>query len=503
MRTTLLAAGITTVMVAGAPAQVTVAHLPGFLYPFESAIGLDPGSGEVRVAGSSPGGTGELPTLWRVGPTGTVTTTHLQAGATQDFTRIRGMSPNGRWVVGRTSDEWTNPGGTSYATPTVWDLAAGTAPIIPAPLAASSCSSPLWTYLNDIADHGVAAGGSAGAGTGQFLWSPSGGWTPLSSLPLSAAYAPCFPAGPSSISADGTRLSGALSIPVIQSQALRWRDSGGSFVAETLPHFIDQSYAGILSPSGRLTLGSMRIPGAWAYDRQAAVWVDRTPFLVPFVAGLASPRSAIPMGITDSGWVVGRTDWSVTPFVWRLGWPEARELHAWLQTVHGVAVPSPANPSALLTVRQVFGVVEDGSRLHFLVLAHDAIPANVSEYFVVSVPTDPLPTAALTTDFQGTTWLALAGQGTGSPITNVVSAEVFGPVGLGPYAGLYASNPSDLLAQALLPSGAVPFRYVAASPTDLFGPYAVPSGIAFDCLHFESVFPVLAGVAAVRRHVVP
>ncbi len=63
---------------------------------------------------------------------------------------------------------------------------------------------------------------------------------------------------------------------------------------------------------------------------------------------------------------------------------------------------------------------------------------------------------------------------------NVFSLAPCGVAGSGPYLGLCASDPSELVAQVLLPPGTPPFRFVATSTTATFGPYSTAPGITID-----------------------
>jgi hypothetical protein len=74
----------------------------------------------------------------------------------------------------------------------------------------------------------------------------------------------------------------------------------------------------------------------------------------------------------------------------------------------------------------------------------------------------------------------------GAEYFNVFSLEPApGGVGTGPYLGLYASDPSALLMQIMLPVGAAPFHFVAASPTASFGPYPGFTGSTIEGVSFS------------------
>jgi hypothetical protein len=57
-----------------------------------------------------------------------------------------------------------------------------------------------------------------------------------------------------------------------------------------------------------------------------------------------------------------------------------------------------------------------------------------------------------------------------------------GGPGTGPYGGLCFNNLDDLAWQLLLPVGAEPFHFIAASTTATFGPIGLPLGLAFEAV---------------------
>ena len=104
-----------------------------------------------------------------------------------------------------------------------------------------------------------------------------------------------------------------------------------------------------------------------------------------------------------------------------------------------------------------------------------------------------------------------AGPGTGIFITdtalvaghdyvNVFSLEAcLGAPGSGPWFGLCASDPLFLLWQIGLPVGSVPFHFMAGSTSAVFGPYALPPGIALDGLAVDLTGGTISGVSPVAR----
>ena len=95
--------------------------------------------------------------------------------------------------------------------------------------------------------------------------------------------------------------------------------------------------------------------------------------------------------------------------------------------------------------------------------------------------------------------LTIAQPGPGAPSTihcanlqsgreylNVFSLEVSGGFpGSGPWLGLYASDPTMLMAQAAMPLGTWPFHFLAPDTTMSFGPYPVPSGLAVEAITID------------------
>jgi hypothetical protein len=86
----------------------------------------------------------------------------------------------------------------------------------------------------------------------------------------------------------------------------------------------------------------------------------------------------------------------------------------------------------------------------------------------------------------------------GREYANIFSFED-GPLGLGPYLGLYASDPSILLVQGLVPPESFPFRFTAAGTSMSFGPYALPPGLMVDGLCFDRSNGLLGCFGLVRR----
>jgi hypothetical protein len=74
-----------------------------------------------------------------------------------------------------------------------------------------------------------------------------------------------------------------------------------------------------------------------------------------------------------------------------------------------------------------------------------------------------------------------------------------GAPGFGPYVGLCAPNLAPLLSQFLLPLGAAPFHFSAASSSTLFGPYPAPAGLTIDAVCFDFTGGVLGCRSPVVR----
>jgi trimeric autotransporter adhesin len=101
----------------------------------------------------------------------------------------------------------------------------------------------------------------------------------------------------------------------------------------------------------------------------------------------------------------------------------------------------------------------------------------------------------------GPTTFVLDGLVAGREYVNIFSFETPGPFALGPLFGLYASDLTPLVAQALAPLGSEPFHISATGSTYVFGPYPIPVGATLDVLAIDLGPPYLA-MAPVRRHVV-
>ena len=107
-----------------------------------------------------------------------------------------------------------------------------------------------------------------------------------------------------------------------------------------------------------------------------------------------------------------------------------------------------------------------------------------------------------------------AGPGTGVEIANfwtIPGHEYYniaslnpcpGGVGSGPYGGLCFNNPADLVTQALLPIGAVPFHYVAGGTSAVFGPFPLPAGLAFEAITVDVTGGVIGCLSPVRPYTV-
>jgi hypothetical protein len=81
--------------------------------------------------------------------------------------------------------------------------------------------------------------------------------------------------------------------------------------------------------------------------------------------------------------------------------------------------------------------------------------------------------------------LACTGWTGGRDYLNVFSAEPGGAAGAGPYFGLWASDPTPLVAQVLVPAGFEPFRPIATGGSYAFGPVALPVGLSLDVVTLD------------------
>ncbi len=91
------------------------------------------------------------------------------------------------------------------------------------------------------------------------------------------------------------------------------------------------------------------------------------------------------------------------------------------------------------------------------------------------------PTPSLDDSDPGLLTLNIQGRIPGRSYLTIFSAEGLGlPVGLGPWGGLYASDPMPLILQASLPYGTEPFLFATTSPDYSFGPLALPAGLFLD-----------------------
>lgn len=82
----------------------------------------------------------------------------------------------------------------------------------------------------------------------------------------------------------------------------------------------------------------------------------------------------------------------------------------------------------------------------------------------------------------------------------VLSGELCpGGPGTGPYLGLCATNFADLANQLFIPiSAGLPFHFLAATPTEVFGPYALPP-VTIEAVCFEVNLGGFGAVSAVSR----
>ena len=95
------------------------------------------------------------------------------------------------------------------------------------------------------------------------------------------------------------------------------------------------------------------------------------------------------------------------------------------------------------------------------------------------------------------------GQSPGGEMFLVFSLEpAAGGVGTGPYLGLWASNLSTLVSQIELPLGTPPFHYLAAAPSQSFGPYGVPPGLYVEGLAIGVTGGVLQALSPVVGYTV-
>jgi trimeric autotransporter adhesin len=113
------------------------------------------------------------------------------------------------------------------------------------------------------------------------------------------------------------------------------------------------------------------------------------------------------------------------------------------------------------------------------------------------------PIAALATNPGGTVFSA-SGLIPGRSYFNVFGiGSPNEPIGLGPWAGLHAADPSFLFAQLYLPFGTEPFSFVAAASSYEFGPVALPPGLVLDVLSADGTpgGPIL--ISPVDRVTIP
>jgi hypothetical protein len=95
------------------------------------------------------------------------------------------------------------------------------------------------------------------------------------------------------------------------------------------------------------------------------------------------------------------------------------------------------------------------------------------------------------------------GQTPGGETYLVFSLEpAAGGPGTGPYLGLWTSNLSTLLSQIELPVGTPPFHYLAAAPSQSFGPYGVPPGLYVEGIAIGVTGGVLQALSAVVAYTV-
>jgi hypothetical protein len=99
----------------------------------------------------------------------------------------------------------------------------------------------------------------------------------------------------------------------------------------------------------------------------------------------------------------------------------------------------------------------------------------------------------------GTFKLTNDGLLTGAETFNVVSFELApGGPGTGPYLGLHATNPANLVSQVLVPAGFEPFHFFPNRSNYSFGPIAgVPSGVSVEFVAFQIVNGMIVAVSPV------
>jgi trimeric autotransporter adhesin len=110
--------------------------------------------------------------------------------------------------------------------------------------------------------------------------------------------------------------------------------------------------------------------------------------------------------------------------------------------------------------------------------------ARASDGTARLAPAAPVPLFSV--DASGVTFTT-SGLIPGRSYFNVFSVEgSMEPIGLGPWAGLYAANPGVLFAQLSLPFGTEPFSLSATSTTYVFGPVLLPPGLQLDVLSADA-----------------
>ena len=481
--------------------QISAVQISGYNAGPGLDVGLmakDPLTGAIVMAGETASGT---PTVWTLAPSGTLSSSPLTLPAGFSDYDLLGISPNGRWIVGIGTTLDFN-GNILAMQPIRWDRTAGLWALAGSPT--SACASPTQTLFTAVDDFGRCLGQSPPYYGAVFSWSSGSGWTELPNHPLSPDPN-CLRGGSADLSADGTRACGVVWPTNAATRALSWDLTTTPPTGLALPQISSESWASAISPSGRIVAGGM-LNAPPSTRARACAWIDGVPFIIPEPTGAITYKMNV-WDVTDSGYICGRSRWAspFTPFIWRLGDARAHYPRDYFETELGFTIPTPGQPGSEEVVREVLSMVDDGDDVHFLVWTQTgAIPGGAIRSYLISVPAAArAPAIAATTDLGGSTWIATTNLGVGTELTTVFSLETTQPVGGGPYLGLYAANLNDLLWQVLLPPNTPPFRYLASATTELFGPYALPSGFGMDLIAVEGAWPVYGDASSVTRFSVP
>ncbi len=215
----------------------------------------------------------------------------------------------------------------------------------------------------------------------------------------------------------------------------------------------------------------------------------------PSTTAAAGQIAVLSVSVSNDGYLSDTFALSATPGAWSAQVsPTSVVVGAGQAAVVSVLVTIPPGAS----LGQMDSVTLTATSQNFA-----AASATTSAMTVTVVPLAPLIVPQQPTGPGSPLEISLLDLVPGHEYFFVISPELCpGAIGSGPYLGLCSSNEPFLIAQISLPLGTPPFHFLASASSELFGPYPLAPGVAFDAVAFDLTGGLLLGFSPVARIVI-